>query len=71
MGHVNQYVQHHKESNLILITADNTSDKDYPFQQDFTKVSWNSLLLLNAKNNEDTYDGLSSAEIENFKSSAN
>lgn len=55
LGYCNQYIQHHKESNLVLVTADNTSDKDYLFQQDFTKVNWNSLLLLNAKNNEETY----------------
>lgn len=51
LGHCNQFIQHHKESNLILVTADNTSDKDYLFNQDFSKVSWNNLILLNAKNN--------------------
>ncbi len=52
LGHCNQFIQHHKESNLVLVTADNTSDKDYLFQQDFSKVTWNNLLLLNARNNE-------------------
>jgi hypothetical protein len=52
LGHVNQYIQHHRETNLVLVTADNTSEKDYLFQQDFSKVAWNTLLLLNAKNNE-------------------
>jgi hypothetical protein len=58
LGHCNQFIQHHKESNLVLVTADNTSDKDYLFNQDFTKVNWNTLLLLNAKNNEETYENL-------------
>lgn len=64
LGHCNQYAQHHKESNLVLITADNTSDRDYLFQQDLSKVAWNSLLLLNAKNNEETYENMTSSEIE-------
>lgn len=63
LGHCNQFIQHHKESNLILVTADNTSDRDYLFQQDFSKVIWNSLLLLNAKNNEENYENLTGAEI--------
>ncbi len=52
LGHVNQFIQHHKESNLVLITAENVSDKDYLFNQDFSKINFNTLLLLNAKNNE-------------------
>lgn len=56
---------------MILVTADNTSDKDYLFQQDFSKVIWNSLLLLNAKNNEETYENLTGAEIDEFKINAN
>ena len=71
LGHCNQFVQHHKESNLILVTADNTSDRDYLFQQDFSKVAWNSLLLLNAKNNEENYENLTGSEIDEFKNSAN
>lgn len=53
------------------MTADNTSDRDYLFQQDFSKVTWNTLLLLNAKNNEETYENLTGAEIEEFKINAN
>jgi len=53
------------------VTADNTSDRDYLFQQDFSKVTWNTLLLLNAKNNEETYENLTGAEIEEFKINAN
>jgi hypothetical protein len=71
LGHCNQFVQHHKESNLVLVTADNTSERDYLFQQDFSKVTWNTLLLLNAKNNEETYENLTGSEIEDFKNSAN
>jgi hypothetical protein len=71
LGHCNQFIQHHKESNLILVTADNTSDRDYLFQQDFSKVNWNNLLLLNAKNNEETYENLTGNEIDDFKNSAN
>lgn len=56
---------------MVLITADNTSDRDYLFQQDLSKVIWNSLLLLNAKNNEENYENLTGAEIDEFKISAN
>lgn len=71
LGHCNQYIQHHKESNLVLITADNTSDRDYLFQQDLSKVTWNNLMLLNAKNNEENYENLTGSEIDEFKISAN
>lgn len=56
---------------MVLVTADNTSDRDYLFQQDFSKVAWNTLLLLNAKNNEENYENLTGAEIDEFKISAN
>jgi hypothetical protein len=52
LGNCDQYIQHHKETNLVLVTADNTSDKDYLFNQDFSKINWETLLLLTAKNNE-------------------
>jgi hypothetical protein len=58
LGNVFQFVQHHKESNLILITVDNPTEKDQFVNQDFSKVNWNNLLLLNAKNNEETYENM-------------
>ena len=52
IGNAVQYSQYHKESNLILITVDNSSQKEQILSQDFSRVNWNNLLLLNAKNNE-------------------
>jgi len=70
-GICSQHVQHHKETNLVLITAENESEKQQLFTQDFSKVNWDTLLLLNAKNSEETYENLTNEETDNLKHDAN
>lgn len=71
LGNVLQFVQHHKESNLVLITVDNSTEKDQFVSQDFSRVNWNNLLLLNARNNEETYENMTGSETEDYKNSSN
>ncbi len=70
MGYCNQYILYHQPSNLIIITAENNSDKDYQFNQDFTKVNFRSLVLLNSKDNEEHYANKLGHEVEEYKQSA-
>jgi hypothetical protein len=52
LGHVHQYIIHHQETNLILITVVNTSTKSYNYQNDLKKINFQSLHLMNLINNE-------------------
>jgi hypothetical protein len=54
----------------VLVTAENTSDKNYQFNQDFNKVNFKSLVLLNSKDNEEHYENKLGHEVDDYKQSA-
>jgi hypothetical protein len=55
----------------VLITLDNVSEKSQLLNQDFSRVNWNNLLLLNSRNNEETYENMTGLEAEDYKHNSN
>lgn len=59
-----QYFFYHKESNLVILTVENTSDRDGTVTADLSKVKFDHLVLLTSHNNEEDYSNKVGAEIE-------
>jgi hypothetical protein len=47
-----QYFLYHPESNLVILTVENTTDRDSTVTIDLSKVKFDHLTLLTAHNNE-------------------
>jgi hypothetical protein len=47
-----QYILYHPESNLVILTVENTTDRDSTVTIDLSKVKFDHLTLLTAHNNE-------------------
>jgi hypothetical protein len=62
-----QYFTYHPESNLVLLTVENTSERDGNATADLTKVKLDHLVLLTSHNNEDNYSSKVGTEIEEYK----
>jgi hypothetical protein len=50
-----QYFYYHPESNLVILTVENTSDRDSTITADLSKVKFDHLVLLTSHNNEEDY----------------
>jgi hypothetical protein len=62
-----QYFHYHPESNLAILTVENTSDRAATVTADLSKVKFDHLLLLTSHNNEENYSNKLGAEIEEYK----
>ncbi|GEM_PF-2771928 len=62
-----QYFLYHPESNLILLTVENATDRDTSAIADLSRVKFDHLVLLTSYNNEENYGGKIAAEIEEYK----
>lgn len=62
-----QYFYYHPESNLVILTVENTSDRDGTVTADLSKVKFDHLILLTSHNNEEDYSNKLGAEIEEYK----
>lgn len=50
-----QYFLYQRESNLVVLTVENTSDRDSTVTADLSKVKFDHLILLTSHNNEEDY----------------
>ncbi len=50
-----QYFLYHPVSNLVVLTVENTSDRDGTVTTDLSKVKFDHLVLLTSHNNEEDY----------------
>lgn len=68
-GHVDEHIMYHKDSNLVLITLTNVSDKSYNYTQDLSKIKWDTLQVINAarQNEHEEYQGLMKADLRELK----
>jgi len=62
-----QYFHYHPQSNLAILTVENTSERDAAVTADLSKVKFDHLVLLTSHNNEDNYSNKVGAEIEEYK----
>ena len=64
LGHCHQYVIYHQETNQILTTIVNTSLKEYKFVQDYKKMNFQTLHLMNLTNNlHNSLEGLNKEQL--------
>lgn len=50
-----QYFLYHAESNLVILTVQNTTNSDSTVTVDLSRVKFDHLTLLTAHNNEENY----------------
>lgn len=50
-----QYLSYHRESNCVLITVENTSNREGRAQIDLSRAKLDQLNLISGHNNEDNY----------------
>jgi hypothetical protein len=62
-----QYNSYHAESNLILITVENTSNREGRAIVDLTKAKLENVTLISGHNNEENYSEKVGYEIEEYK----
>ena len=62
-----QYLFYQHESNLIILSVENTSDRDATVTADLSKVKFDHLLLLTSHNNEEDYNNKVGEEIDEYK----
>ena len=62
-----QYFLYHHDSNLIVLTVENTSQSDATVTADLSKVKLDHLVLLTSHNNEDNYSNKVGLEIDEYK----
>lgn len=62
-----QYVSYHRESNCVLITVENTSNREGRGQVDLTRAKLEQLTLISGHNNEDNYAEKVGYEIDDYK----
>lgn len=65
-----QYLTYHHESNTVLITVENTSNREGRASIDLTRAKLDSLTLLTSHNDEDNYAEKVGYEIDDYKQSA-
>ncbi len=62
-----RYIHYHPESNLVLLTIQNTSDRASNVTADLSRVKLDSLALLSSHNNEDNYSNKVGSEVDEYK----
>jgi hypothetical protein len=62
-----QYFHYHPQSNLAILTVENTSEREGTVTADLSKVKFDHLVLLTSHNNEENYSSKVGAEIEEYK----
>jgi hypothetical protein len=62
-----QYLLHHAESNLVLITVENMSEKTGMSTIDLTKIKFEHLVLLTSHSNAENYGDKLETEIDEYK----
>ncbi|CAM6002506.1 unnamed protein product, partial [Sphagnum balticum] len=67
VGKNGQYVLYHQDSNLLLVTVENISDNSTNITQDFSRVKFDHLVLLNSRDNQENYANRVSSEVEEYK----
>jgi hypothetical protein len=65
-GPVNEYTLYHEDSNLIIVTAENTGD-DSNYTLDLTKVAFDNLTLINGRSQEENFKGKTKEELTSMK----
>jgi len=65
-GNVNEYVLYHEDTNLIVVTAENTGD-DTNHTLDLSKVEFKNLTLLNARHEGENFKGKTKEELVQMK----
>ena len=64
-----QYTTYHPQSNLILITLQNTSSREGRANIDLSKAKLENLTLISGHNNEENYREKVLQEIDKYKQS--
>lgn len=62
-----QYFHYHPQSNLVILTVENTTDRESTVTADLSKVKFDALTLLTSHNNEENYSNKVGAEIDEYK----
>lgn len=62
-----QYTSYQSDSNLILITVENTSNREGRSTVDLTKAKLDNVTLISGHNNEDNYSEKVGYEIDDYK----
>ena len=62
-----QYFLYQRESNLVVLTVENASDRDGNVTADLSKVKFDNLILLTSHNNEEDYSNKVGTEIDEYK----
>lgn len=57
-------------TNLLIVTAENTSEREAVLSQDFSRIDFKHLALLTAKDNEENYANKIIYEVEEYKTNA-
>ena len=62
-----QYSSYHPESNCIILTVENTSNRDGRVTLDLSKAKFDNVNLISGHNNEENYSEKVSHEIDDYK----
>ena len=62
-----QYFYYQRESNLLLITAENTSNRESKVNVDLSRAKLDKVTLISGHNNEENYSEKVSYEIDDYK----
>jgi hypothetical protein len=62
-----QYFSYHRESNCILITVENTSNREGRTTIDLSRAKFDNVTLISGHNNEENYSEKVSYEIDDYK----
>ena len=62
-----QYFSYHRESNCIIITVENTSNKEGRTNIDLSRAKLDSVSLISGHNNEENYSEKVTQEIDDYK----
>ena len=65
-----QYSSYQRESNLILITLENSGNRQSKHNIDLSRAKLDNVTLISGHNNEDNYSEKVSYEIDDYKQSA-
>lgn len=70
-GNRSEYFLYHEPSNLVVVTVENETERETIVSQDYSKINFGSLILLNSKDTEENYSNKIGYEVEEYKHSAN
>ena len=66
-GNVDEHILYHEDSNLIILTVKNVSNKPHSYTQDLSKINFSSLSLLNTANPNQKFNKMLKYEIDSIK----